>query len=54
MCSNIVKNHCNVLSGFNNNDNDTDIPCTFSLIIRPGRSINIIPADVLFRNVTKQ
>ena len=44
--------HCNEISGVKDNGNKTDILYTFSLREPPGYLINIIPTNILYRNVT--
>ena len=45
--------HCNVISGVKDNGNNTDIRYTFTLTEPTGYLINIIPTNILYRNVTK-
>ena len=45
--------HCSVISGVNDNWNNTDILYTFTLTEPPGYLINIIPTNILYQNVTK-
>ena len=45
--------HCNVISGVNDNGNNTDILYTFTLTEPPGYLINIIPTNIVYQNVTK-
>ena len=45
--------HCNVISGDKDNGNNTDILYTFTLTEPPGYLIKIIPANILYQNVTK-
>ena len=46
--------HCNVISGVKDNGNNTDILYTFTLTESPGYLINIIPTNILYRNITKE
>ena len=45
--------HCNVISGVEDNGNNTDILYTFTLTAPPGYLINIIPTNILYQNLTK-
>ena len=45
--------HCNVISCFKANGNNTDILFTFTLTEPSGYLINIIPTNILYQNVTK-
>ena len=45
--------HCNVISGVEDNGNNTEILYTFTLTEPPGYLINIIPTNILYQNVTK-
>ena len=45
--------HCNVISGVIDNGNNTDILYTCTLTEPPGYLINIIPTNILYKNVTK-
>ena len=45
--------YCNVISGFKDNGNNTDILYTFTLTEPSGCLINIIPTNILYQNVTK-
>ena len=49
----IINIHCNVISGVKDNGNNTDILYTFTLTEPPGYLINIVPTNILYRNVTK-
>ena len=42
-----------MISGVKDNANNTDIPYTFTLTEPPGYLMNIIPANILYQNVTK-
>ena len=48
-----IKIHCNVISGFKDNDKNTVMIYTFTLTELPGYLINIIPNNILYQNVTK-
>ena len=48
-----INNHCNVISGVEDNGNNTDILYTFTLTEPPRYVINIIPTNILYQNVTK-
>ena len=41
--------HCNVISGVNDNGNNTHILYTFTLTEPPGYLINIIPTNILLK-----
>ena len=45
--------HCNVISGFKDNGNNTDILYTFTLTEPPSYLINITPTNILYQNVAK-
>ena len=45
--------HCIVISGVNDNENNTEILYTFPLKEPSGYLINIIPTNILYQNVTK-
>ena len=48
-----INNHCNVISGVKDNENNTDIPYTFTLTEPSRYLINIIPTNILYQKVTK-
>ena len=45
--------HCNVITGVEDNWNNTDIQYTFTLTEPPGYLMTIIPTNILYPNVTK-
>ena len=50
---NTINIHCNIISGAKDSGNDTDILYTFNLAEPLGYLINIIPTNILCKNVTK-
>ena len=53
MAFSTINIHCSVISGVEDNGNNTDIQNNFTLTEPPGYLTNIKPTNLLYQNVTK-